>query len=74
VLLILDRHLSYLTPEFDKICEENNIISLCIPAHTSHLLQPLDIGCFSVLKRVYRALIMEEMRLSINSIDKDNFL
>lgn len=74
VLLILDGHSSHLTPAFDKICEENDIISLCMPAHASHLLQPLDVGCFSVLKRVYGALVMEEMRLGVNSIDKDDFI
>jgi hypothetical protein len=74
VLLILDGHSSHLTPEFDKICEENDVISLCMPAHASHILQPLDVGCFSVLKRVYGALIMEEMRLGVNSIDKDDFI
>ncbi|KAJ5799004.1 uncharacterized protein N7503_006509 [Penicillium pulvis] len=67
VLLILDGHSSHLTPTFDKICEENDIISLCMPAHASHLLQPVDVGCFSVLKRVYRALVMEEMRLRLSS-------
>lgn len=49
-LLILDGHGSHLTPQFDQICEQNKIIPLCMPAHSSHLLQPLDIGCFSVLK------------------------
>jgi hypothetical protein len=37
-LLILDGHGSHLTPEFDKICEENNIIAICMPPHSSHLL------------------------------------
>ena len=71
MLLILDGHSSHLTPAFDKICEENDIISLCMPAHASHLLQPLAVGCFSISKRVYGALVMEKMRLGVNSIDKD---
>lgn len=74
MLLILDGHSSHLTPEFDQICKENDIISLCMPAHASHLLQPLDVGCFAVLKRVYGGLVMEEMRLGVNSIDKDDFI
>lgn len=45
-----------------------------MPAHASHLLQPLNVGCFAVLKRVYGALVMEEMRLGVNSIDKDDFI
>lgn len=74
ILLILDGHSSHLTPQFDKLCEENKIICLCMPAHASHLLQPLDVGCFSVLKKAYGGLIGEEMRNGVNSIDKDDFL
>ncbi|KAJ5576338.1 hypothetical protein N7535_003264 [Penicillium sp. DV-2018c] len=39
-LLILDGHGSHLTPRFDKICAENNIIPIpiCMPPHSSHLL------------------------------------
>ena len=74
ILLILDGHSSHLTPQFDKLCEEHKIICLCMPAHASHLLQHLDVGCFSILKKAYRRLIGEEMRNGVNSIDKDNFL
>jgi hypothetical protein len=37
-LLILDGHGSHLTPEFDQICEKNDIIAICMPPHSSHLL------------------------------------
>ena len=37
-LLILDSHSSYATPEFNYYCTENKIITLCMPAYTSHLL------------------------------------
>jgi hypothetical protein len=73
-LLILDGHGSHLTPEFDKICEENDIIAICMPPHSSHLLQPLDIGCFAVLKRAYGRLIESKMRARINHVDKLDFL
>lgn len=43
-------------------------------AHSSHLLQPLDIGCFAVLKRLYGSLISQKMRLGISHIDKLDFL
>jgi hypothetical protein len=53
-LLILDGHGSYSGPEFDQFCIENSIISLYIPPHSSHLLQPLDVSCFSPLKHAYK--------------------
>jgi hypothetical protein len=42
-LLILDSHGSHGTPEFDTFCKEKNIITLCMPAYSSHILQPLDV-------------------------------
>ena len=45
-----------------------------MPAHSSHLLQPLDVGCFSVLKRLYGGLVEKQMGLGVNHIDKQDFL
>lgn len=45
-----------------------------MPAHSSHLLQPLDIGCFAVVKRSYGRLIDQKMRLGVSHIDKLEFL
>jgi len=73
-LLILDGHGSHMTPEFDKFCSENSILMECMPPHSSHRLQPLDVGCFSVLKRVYGNLVKEKMMLGIHHIDKPIFL
>ena len=73
-LLVLDGHNSHLTAQFDKICKENHIIPICMPAHASHLLQPLDVGCFAVLKRSYGSRVAGYTRLGINSIEKDDFI
>ena len=50
-LLIIDGHESHSCIEFQDLCKEKNIILLCMPPHSSHLLQPLDVACFSPLKR-----------------------
>ncbi len=73
-LLILDGHGSHLTPEFDKFCTENSILTECMPPHSSHHLQPLDVSCFSVLKRAYGDLVKAKMALGIHHIDKPMFL
>jgi hypothetical protein len=73
-MLILDGHGSHLTAEFDRTCTENNIIPVCMPPHSSHLLQPLDVSCFAVLKRQYGQLVEQRMRLGFNHIDKIDFL
>ena len=73
-LLILDGYGSHVAPEFDLFCKEHSIISLCMPPHSSHLLQPLDVGCFAVLKRLYGRQIEGYMRNGLNHIDKADFL
>jgi hypothetical protein len=56
-LLILDGHGSHVTAKFDQYCSANLIIVLCMPPYSSHLVQPLDMSYFSVLKRSYGALV-----------------
>ena len=73
-LLILDDHGSHATPDFDQFCTEKSIITLCMPVHSSHLLQPLDVGCFSALKRAYSKQVVANMSLGINHIDKIEFI
>ena len=55
-LLILDGHGSHLTPQSDEICSQNDIIPICMPPHSSHLLQPPDVGCFAPSKACIWAL------------------
>jgi hypothetical protein len=45
-----------------------------MPAYTSHILQPLDVSCFGLLKKVYSSQIEIKIRLSVNHITKEEFL
>ena len=45
-----------------------------MPAYLLHLLQPLDVGCFSPLKHIYSHLIKDKIQLSFNYINKFDFL
>jgi hypothetical protein len=45
-----------------------------MPAYTSHLLQPLDVSCFSPLKAAYGHEIAELARQGIYHINKEEFL
>ena len=47
---------------------------LCMPAHSSHLLQPLDVACFSPLKRKYSDAISGLARNRTHYISKKTFL
>ena len=50
VLLLQDRHASYISIEQIELARANNVHLLCLPAHTIHILQPLDVGVFSHLR------------------------
>lgn len=45
-----------------------------MPAHSSHLLQPLDFSSFAPLKRAYGGLVERNMIHGIDHIDKLDFL
>jgi hypothetical protein len=72
-LLVLDRHKSHILVDFQRYCKENKIVTLYIPAHSSHLLQPLDVGCFGPLKRAYSKEIKDLIRVHISHITKIEF-
>jgi hypothetical protein len=45
-----------------------------MPPYSSHLLQPLDVGCFSPLKRAYSDEINSLAQYSTKKIKKEAFL
>jgi len=44
-----------------------------MPAHSSHILQPLDVGCFGPLKQAYGRQIEKKMRAGTSHISKEDF-
>ncbi|APA05653.1 hypothetical protein sscle_01g004230 [Sclerotinia sclerotiorum 1980 UF-70] len=72
-MLVLDGHESHESVAFQAYCKENDIICLRLPPHSSHLTQPLDVGCFSNLKRSYGGQIDGFIKAHINHISKIEF-
>jgi hypothetical protein len=72
-MLVLDGHESHESVEFQDYCKIHNIVTLGLPPHSSHLTQPLDVGCFSVLKRAYGRQIETFIKAHINHITKVEF-
>lgn len=46
----MDGHQSHLGPELVRAAQREGVILLCLPPHTSHILQPLDVSFFGPLK------------------------
>ncbi|KAF2186139.1 DDE-domain-containing protein, partial [Zopfia rhizophila CBS 207.26] len=78
-LLIFDGFGGHLTKHhqsitFQNLCEEYKIITLYIPSHSSHLLQPLNVGCFRLLKKAYSYEVMKLSRYGNFHVTKEDFL
>ena len=50
VLLVQDGHSSHISISLIELARENDVHLLCLPAHTTHILQPLDVGVFKSFK------------------------
>jgi hypothetical protein len=55
-----------------EFCFENNIILCRLPSHTSHKLQPCDVGVFAPLKAAYRDEAERLYRVT-NTVGKEHF-
>ena len=53
VVLIIDGHKSHIQYNVLKLASDNGIEIAKLPAHTTHVLQPLDLGVFKPLKEAY---------------------
>jgi hypothetical protein len=53
-LLIVDGHGSHETAEFLTLAREHNVFIYRLPPHTTHQLQPLDVGVFGPLQREWQ--------------------
>lgn len=73
-LLICDGHSSHTQGVFIIYCHRYKIIILYLPPHSSHYLQPLDVGVFSGAKKRYNTMIQKRAEKGKVAIKKEHFL
>jgi hypothetical protein len=73
-LLIADGHGSHIRADFIAHCMQNDIDLLIMPAHCSHILQPLDVGVFSAFKRYHSVETQAITRLSFQRIPRSEWV
>lgn len=73
-MLIVDGYTSHLTLHFVEYCDTHRVELFCIPAHTTHILQPLDVGLFGPLQNYYGRGVEDSLRTINMVINKTNFL
>jgi hypothetical protein len=72
-LLILDGHNSHCTYRFCKYAADHKILILCLPSHTTHALQPCDVGVFGPLAQAWKHKVTEASQ-NLVAITKMNLL
>ena len=74
VCLLVDGHSSHIDLETSKFCRDNKILLYCLPPHSSHITQPLDVGFFSPLKQSWRSAVASfNCKHAGSPIDKTTF-
>jgi hypothetical protein len=74
-LLLLDGHSSHLTIDFIKYCNDHRILIAVYPSHSTHTLQPLDVGMFGPLSTAYSTELSKYLHHShgISPVRKGDF-
>ena len=54
VILFVDGHGSHISYNLVTTACKEGVILMCLPPHSSHLLQPLDVACYGPLKAVWK--------------------
>lgn len=73
-LLLLDGFGSHCTKQFIDYCDRHKIIVFCLPPHSSHLLQPLDVVVFQPYKHYHAEAVEVATRMGCGDFDKCEFL
>ena len=76
VLLVMDGHGSHLTYKTIDLAMKAEIIIICIPPHTSHALQPLDVGVFKSVNTIWNEDILDPYHNEVRNqrpVDKEMF-
>ena len=74
VLLVLDGHGSHITIDVIEYARANEIHMLCLPSHTSHVLQPLDVGVFKSFKSFFSKVCRQYMAKNPGSVITEDIL
>jgi hypothetical protein len=71
ILLIYDGHGSYEKYELLHLAKEHNILLFSLPSHTTHMLQPLDVGVFGPFAHTWHKQCDDYMEEHLEEIPRD---
>ena len=59
VILFVDGHYSHISIKLVQLAREKNVELICLPPHTTHILQPLDVGVYGPFKQEWRRILKD---------------
>ena len=59
VVLFVDGHQSHLSLQLIYTAKEKGVHLYCLPPHTTHVLQPLDVGVYGPLKQAWKTILKQ---------------
>ena len=59
VVLFVDGHQSHLSLQLIHTAKEKGVHLYCLPPHTTHVLQPLDVGVYGPLKQAWKTILKQ---------------
>jgi hypothetical protein len=72
-LLIFNGYGSHITQEFIEYCWEHRIRPFQLLPHSTHILQPLDVGIFQTYKKNFKEAIQREVFHGLTQMTKTDF-
>lgn len=73
-LLIIDGFSAHVDPDLMSYCVRFDIDILFLPPHSTHLLQPLDVGVFQPLKAAHQKVLRDHLRSGYLHFSRADFV
>lgn len=74
VVLFVDGHHSHLSLPLVRTAREKGVHVFCLPPHTTHVLQPLDVGVYGPVKKVWQGIVKSYKTTTLSAnITKETF-
>jgi hypothetical protein len=54
IILFVDGHSTHMSLSAAEFCRDNKVVLYCLVPNATHLMQPLDVGFFSPMKKVWK--------------------
>ncbi|XP_065665659.1 uncharacterized protein LOC136087081 [Hydra vulgaris] len=71
-ILVLDGHTTHIALKVVLLCKKHNIILICLPEHSSNILQPLDRGGYCHVKQAWKEILTNFQYTGLFPLNKNN--